>query len=172
MISLLQTRRSIRKFTEQAIESEKIQVLKEAVLRAPTSKNSNACEYIFVENPELIEKLAQCKPQGASPLQTAQLAIAVLVNDSKTVAWIEDGSIASIIAHLTAHSLGLGSCWIQVRGREFSDEKSSEEYVRECLNIPVEYRVLSIVAIGHAAKPQPGKLYDKLDFSKIRTNTF
>lgn len=172
MIDLLRTRRSVRKFTEQPIENEKLQILKEAILRAPTSKNSNACEFIFIDNPEIIKNLALCKPYGASTLQTAKLAIAVLVKESQTVAWIEDSSIASCITHLTAHSLGLGSCWIQIRGREYSEVKSSELYVSEILHIPEEYRVLSIIAIGYSQGEHKGKPFGNLDFGKIHENGF
>ena len=35
MIELLRTRRSIRKYTEQPVEADKIEILKEAVLRSP-----------------------------------------------------------------------------------------------------------------------------------------
>jgi len=172
MINLLRTRRSIRKFTEKSIEPEKLDILKEAVLRAPTSKNSNACEFIFIDEAELIQKLALCKPHGAAPLQTAKLAVAVLVNESKTVAWIEDSSIAAFVTHLTAHSLGLGSCWIQIRGREYSEEKTSEDFVCETLHIPEGFRVLSIVAIGYAQRTHEGKPYSDLDFGKIHKNEF
>jgi len=172
MIDLLRTRRSVRKFTEQPIETEKLQILKEAILRSPSSKNSNACEYIFIEKPDLIRKLADCKPNGASALKTATLAIAVLVKESKTAAWIEDSSVATIIAHLTAHSLGLGSCWIQIRGREYSDEKSSEAYVCETLQIPEGYRVLSIVAIGYSIEERQGKPFSDLDSGKIHDDVF
>lgn len=172
MIDLLRTRRSVRKFTEQTIEPEKIELLKEAILRAPSSKNSNAGEYIFVDDQELIQKLALCKPHGTNPLQTAQLAVVILVNESKTVAWIEDSSIASFVAHLAAHSLGLGSCWIQIRGREYSKEKTSEEYISGLLNIPEEFRVLSIVAMGYAQRPHEGRSISEFDFGKIHSNKF
>ena len=172
MIDLLRTRRSIRKFTEQPIEPEKLEILKEAILRAPSSKNSNAGEYIFVDDRELIQKLAQSKPHGAAPLLTAQLAIVILVNESKTAAWIEDSSIASFVAHLTAHSLGLGSCWIQIRGREYSEEKTSEEYISELLNIPEGFRVLSMVAVGYAQRLHEGHPASELDFGKIHCNGF
>jgi len=172
MIDLLRTRRSVRKFTEQPIETEKLNLLKEAILRAPTSKNSNACEFIFIDEPELLQKLALCKPHGAAPLQTAKLAIAVLVDESKTVAWIEDSSIAAFVTHLTAHSLGLGSCWIQIRGREYSEEKTSEAYVCETLHIPEGFRVLSIISIGYAQRPHEGKPITGLAFGKIHSNGF
>lgn len=172
MIELLRTRRSVRKFTDQPIEPGKVELLKEAILRAPSSKNSNAGEYIFVDDQELIQKLAQCKLHGAAPMQTAKLAVVVLVDECKTAAWIEDSSIASFVAHLTAHSLGLGSCWIQIRGREYSDEKMSEEYISELLNIPEGLRVLSIVAIGYAQRQHEGHPISELDFGKIRSNGF
>ena len=172
MIDLLRTRRSVRKFTEQPIEPEKLEILKEAILRAPSSKNSNAGEYIFVDDQELIQKLAQSKPHGAAPLLTAQLAVVILVNESKTAAWIEDSSIASFVAHLAAHSLGLGSCWIQIRGREYSEGKMSEEYISELLNIPEGFRVLSIVAVGYAQRQHEGRPASELDFGKIHKNGF
>lgn len=172
MIDLLRTRRSIRKFTEQPIESEKLEILKEAILRAPSSKNANAGEYIFVDDQQIIQKLAQCKPHGAAPLLTAKLAIVILVNESKTSAWVEDSSIASFVTHLSAHSLGLGSCWIQIRGREYSEEKMSEEYISELLNIPEGFRVLSIVAVGYAQRVHEGHPASGLDFGKIHSNNF
>lgn len=172
MIELLRSRRSVRKFTEQAIEPEKIETLKEAILRAPTSKNSQACEFIFIDEPEVLQKLATCKPHGAAPLQTAKLAVAILAKEYETVAWIEDSAISSFTAHLTAHSLGLGSCWIQIRGREYSDKKSSETFVCEVVNISEGYRVLSIVAIGYAHRPHEGKSFNDLDFGKIHHNRF
>lgn len=172
MIDLLRSRRSVRKFTDQPIENGKLEILKEAILRAPSSKNSDACEFIFVNEPDIIKKLALCKPYGANALQTAQLAVAVLVKENKTMAWVEDSSIASFIAHLTAHSLGLGSCWIQIRGREYSETKSSEAYVCETLRIPEGYRVLSIVAIGYPQGETHGKPATNLDFGKIHANVF
>jgi len=172
MIDLLRTRRSVRKFTEQSIEPEKLEILKEAILRAPSSKNSNAGEYIFVDDPELIQKLALCKPHGAALLQTAKLAVVVLCNACKTSAWVEDASIASFVAHLAAHSLGLGSCWIQIRGREYSEDKMSEEYISELLNIPEGLRVLSIVAVGYAQRPHEGRSISEFDFGKIHSNKF
>ncbi len=172
MIELLRTRRSVRKFAEQTIEPEKIELLKEAVLRAPTSKHSRAWDFIFIDQPEQIAVVAACKPEGAGPISTARLAVVVTVDELKTGAWIEDGSIAAAILQIAAHSLGLGSCWVQVRGREYSPEKSSEGYLQEALGIPATNRVLCVVAIGYPAREYPGRSFDELDFSKIHTNKF
>ena len=170
MIDLLRTRRSVRKFTEQAFEPELLELLEEAVLRSPSSKNSNACEFIFIDDHILIEKLSHCRPSGASSLDTAPLAVIVLCNENKTGAWTEDCSIASILLQLTAHSFGLGSCWIQIRGRNYSEEKTSETYLRETLDIPEYFRILNIVAIGHPQRIPVGKPFSDLDFGRIHSN--
>ena len=54
MIEILRNRKSIRKYTHQSIGKEKLEILKEAVLRSPSSKNRNPCEFIFVNEPEKI----------------------------------------------------------------------------------------------------------------------
>jgi nitroreductase len=75
MIELLRTRRSIRKYTEQKIEQEKLEILKEAVLRSPSSKGINPWRFIFIDNAATIQKLKEFKPSGTGPLETAPLAV-------------------------------------------------------------------------------------------------
>ncbi|MFA5563311.1 MAG: nitroreductase family protein, partial [Candidatus Caldatribacteriota bacterium] len=63
--------------------------------------------------------------------------------------WVEDCSIASTIMILTARSLGLGSCWVQIRRREDSSGFNSEKYIKKVLDIPDNLRVLCMIAIGY-----------------------
>ncbi len=172
MIDLLRQRRSIRKYTPQKIEAEKIEILKEAVLRSPSSRNINPWEFIFVDDPGLIAKLKDCKPHGANPIETAQLAVVVCADEKLTDVWVEDCSICSILLQLTAQSLGLGSCWIQIRNRMHTDEVPSEKYIQELLGIPENFKIDSVVSIGYPETPRTGKPMDELQFEKIRTNGF
>jgi nitroreductase len=172
MIEHLRKRRSIRKYTAQKIEPVKIELLKEAVLRSPSSKNINPWEFIFVDNQGVIKKLHTCKPHGVTPLKTAPLAVVICADETKNDVWIEDCSIASILLQLTAQSLDLGSCWIQVRKRMHSEEISSEKYIQTVLDIPENMKVLSIVTIGYAETTREGKPFDELQFEKIRMNGF
>ena len=80
---------------------------------------------------------------------------------------IEDCSIAAVIVHLAALSLGLGGCWIQIRNRMHSAEKTSEDYVREILGIAHPLRVLAIVAVGVPARVSAGHPFEKLDHGKV-----
>ncbi|WP_372949265.1 nitroreductase family protein [Mariniphaga sp.] len=172
MIEILRNRRSIRKYTNQPVEKEKTEILKEAVLRSPSSKNINPWEFIFLTNPGTIQKLKDCKPHGTTPLATAPLAVVICADETKNDVWIEDCSIASILLQLTAQTLELGSCWIQIRNRQHSETISSEKYIQKLLDIPENFRVLSIVTIGYPANKRSGKPFAELQFEKIRTNRF
>lgn len=172
MIELLRQRRSIRKYTDQQIEPEKLEILKEAVLRSPSSKNINPWEFIFVSDATVIQSLTDCKSHGTAPLKSAPLAVVICADETKNDVWVEDCSIASILLQLTAQSLGLGSCWVQVRERMHSETISAEKYIQQLLNIPGNFRVLSTVAIGYPEKWRDGKAFEELQFEKIRTNRF
>lgn len=172
MIEILRNRRSIRKYTEQPVEQEKRELLKEAVLRSPSSKNINPWEFIFVDDLEKIKQLSKCKTYGATPLKTAPLAVVICADETKNDVWIEDCSIASILLQLTAQSIGLGSCWVQIRNRMHSETVSAEKYIQDLLGIPQNFKVLSMVTIGYPAKMREGKSFEELQFEKIRVNRF
>ena len=172
MIELLRTRRSIRRFQARLIEPEKLAVLKESVLRSPSSRGFNPWEFVFVDDGELLEKLAACKPHGASFLKGCPLGIVIVGDEKKSDVWVEDCSIAALIAHLTAHSLGLGSCWVQIRKRMHRDEVSAEKYVQDLLGIPSHLRLQAIVAVGYPAEEKEGHPQGSLDFGKIHAKRF
>ena len=82
--------------------------------------------------------------------------------------WIEDGSIASILVQMTAQSLGLGSCWIQVRCRDYNDEQSSESYIQQLLDLHEHVQVLSVIAIGYPDEVKEPIPTSSLDHDKIK----
>ncbi|HEX2964458.1 MAG TPA: nitroreductase family protein [Syntrophorhabdaceae bacterium] len=172
MLELLRTRCSIRKYETKPIQSETQNILKEAVLRSPSGRGINPWKFIFVDDKDLLQKLAKSKEHGSSFLKGAALGIVVCGDESKTDVWIEDCSIASIIIQLTAHSLGLGTCWIQIRNRFYDKSKTSEEYVRELLGIPREMRVESIISIGYPAETRRPVSTQDLTYKKIKCNRY
>lgn len=170
MIELLRKRRSIRKFTSEKIAQETVVTLVEAALRAPSSRGINPWEFILVDDAEILEKLSQAKQHGSEFLKGAPLGIVVCADSTKSDVWIEDCAIAAIIIQLTAVSLGLGSCWAQIRKRQHDSEKSAESYLQELLGIPEHIKVATILGIGHPAEtknPVPDK---DLQHSKISKN--
>lgn len=146
---LLVERHSIRRYTPEPLSAEDVQLILEAALLAPTSKNSRAWQFVAVDDRERLDSLAACKPAGAIPVANAAMAIVVGADTTVTEPWIEDCSVAAAFMQLQAQALGLGSCWIQIRGRFTADGLDSEEYVREVLGIPEEIGIACIITLGH-----------------------
>ena len=170
MIELLRQRRSIRSFTTEQIAPESLELLIEAALRAPSSRGINPWEFILVDDPALIDQLATAKTHGSGFLKGAPLAIVVCADSSKSDVWVEDCAIAAIIIQMTALSLGLGSCWAQIRNRQHDDRQTAEIYLQELLGLPEEIKVACILGIGHPAEEKSPVPADNLQRSKMKHN--
>jgi nitroreductase len=170
--SLLEQRRSIRKYQPKPVEPEKIDRLIEAALRAPSSRGRNPWEFVVVTDPDLLLALSTAKPHGASFLKNAPLGIVVCADPEKCDVWIEDASIASILIHLAAAAMGLGSCWIQIRKRMYDGVDTSQDRIRKHLNLPENLNVLSIIAIGYPDERKPPHPADTLQRNKVHANSY
>jgi nitroreductase len=167
MLDLLYSRRSIRKYTSQLIEPEKIEKLIEAALLSPTSRNREAWEFVIVTDKTALKRLSVSKPGSASMLAEAPLAIVVCGNPLDSDVWIEDCSIAAIIIQLAAQDLDLGSCWIQLRGRMFDEKLSSSQYVKKALELPDNLEIECIISIGYPAETKNKRDKSVLSYNKI-----
>jgi nitroreductase len=167
VMSVIRKRRSIRHFVRKPIEPEKIDVLLEAALRAPSSRGINPWELIVVTEQNLLKELSRAKEHGSTFLEDAPLGIVICADPEKCDVWIEDASIAAILIQLTAVSLGLGSCWIQIRERMHDGTKSAEEYVAGILKIPAQMKVASMIAIGYSDMQKPPHKADELLYEKV-----
>ncbi len=169
---LIQKRRSMRKFTEESLSQDDVVTLMKAALMSPSSKRSNPWQFILVDDKETLTKLAACKESGSNLIGGAALAVVVVADPSVSDVWIEDASIASLMLQLQVEDLGLGSCWVQIRERFTSSGITSEEYVRNLLDIPMHLRVLSIVAIGYKAMERKPFNEEHLQWEKIHLNKY
>ena len=167
MLDILRKRRSIRKYMDNEIEPETIELLKEAALRAPTSRGIKPWRFVFVTDKALLEKLSKTKKSGSGFLKGASLGVVVCADENESDVWIEDCSIASIILQLAGQSHGLGSCWIQIRNRMYSDDMSSEEYIRSILDLSKTMRVESMISFGYPDEEKPPVPKEQLDYHKI-----
>ena len=167
MLEILRKRRSIRKYEDREIDPETFELLKEAALRAPTSRGIKPWRFVFVTDKALLERLSKAKKSGSGFLKGASLGVVVCAIENESDVWIEDCSIASIILQLAGQSLGLGSCWIQIRNRMYSDDMSSEDYVRGVLNLPKNLRVESIISFGYPDEEKSLVPKEQLDYHKI-----
>lgn len=169
---LLINRRSIRRYTDEKIDPEHVRLILEAGLLAPTSKSARAWQFVVVEDSDMLARLAACKPAGAAPVAKCPLAVVVAVDTTATDPWIEDGSVAASFMMLQAADLGLGSCWIQVRGRFTADGLPSEEYVQEALSMPENCMPLCILTFGHKDEERKPQDLAKLKWENVHIGKF
>lgn len=169
---LLLTRHSIRRYTDKPIEADQVKTILEAGLLAPSSKNARSFSFVAVEDPEVLSRLSECKPVYAASVKGARLAIVVCANPEKSEAYIEDATVAAILMHLQAHDLGIGSCWVQVRGRYAADGEPSEDVVRDILSIPQNIMVECIMTFGYPDEQRKPVNPEKLLWEKVHIGTW
>ena len=171
MLNLLYRRRSIRKYKSTKLDIATIQLLQKAALLSPSSRGFQPWQFVVVDDSEILAQLALAK-KGAGFLKGAALGIVILADPAISDVWIEDASIAATILHLTSESLGLGSCWIQIRERQYTETETAEQYVRRILGIPENLKVASIISIGYPEEVKTPHTEGDLGFDKVHLNKF
>lgn len=172
ILSVIRKRRSIRKYLQKSIEPEKRDALIEAALRAPSSRGINPWEFIIVDNPDLLNRLSSSKQYGSSFLKEASLAIVICADARRSDVWVEDSAIAATYIQLTAESIGIGSCWIQIRERMHDNDQTAENFIQEVLGIPEQLKVDSLIALGYPRETPMPHEKDKLQYQKVSYNRY
>lgn len=161
----------MRKFTEEKINAEQQRQLMKTALMAPSSKGLHSCEFMMVEDPQKLKKLATSKTIGSDFLEGAPLAVVVIADPNVSDVWIEDASVAATTLLYQAEDMGLGACWIQVRERQDAEGRSTEDITKELLGIATEKRVVCIVAIGHKGMERKPQNEERLKWDKVQGET-
>lgn len=143
-------RRSIRKFTNQPVEPEELDLLLKAAMAAPSAMNCKPWEFVVVTDPK---KLAQFRKRLIFGNRNAPAAIIVCGNPSFStnpaarLFWVQDCSAASENILIAAVSLGLGTVWVGIH--------PVAEFIRvvcEIAEIPKNVTPLGLLYIGHPAE--------------------
>ncbi len=139
------SRRSIRSFKKQRIESEKLRAILEAARLAPSARNEQQWLFIVIRQPETLKKLAfACDNQ--QQVAEADAAICCCIPDADQLTEPnrflrhQDIAIANAFMMLQATELGIGSCWIG----SFNENK-----LRAHLRIPDSIAIHSLLALGY-----------------------
>lgn len=119
-IECILTRRSVRKYTKNAVDEEMVQKILEAAMFAPSARDIRPWHFVVVDNRKKLDSIADVHPY-AKMIYEAPLAIAVCADESiqeNQGYWIQDCSAAIENMLLVAHSFGLGSVWLGVFPRK------------------------------------------------------
>jgi nitroreductase len=171
-MSLIRKRRSIRQFKAAPVEKEKVDLLVEAALRSPSSRGSTPWQFVVVTDRGMLERLSRAKSHGSAFLKDAALSIVVCADATKSDVWVEDASIATVMIQLAAESLGLGSCWIQIRERMHDQTQTAQGYMAGLLQLPPGLMVEAMVAIGYPAETKPPRAEADLAYSQVHGGVF
>ena len=172
LLEIMLNRRSVRTYTGEKIEDEKLEMILKAGLAAPSGRRRRSWEFIVVRDKETLARMSESRKFGAGMLTGADCAIVVVADEEKTDVWIEDCSIAMAYMHLMADSLGVGSCWIQGRLRTAPDEVTTEEKLRKLLGFPESYRLEAILSLGVSKEHPEARTVEDLPDGKIHPEKF
>jgi len=156
----IRTRRSIRKYKDKAVPWDNVVEILQAGKYAPFAGNIFNCKFIVVKNEAKRKAIAEACVQQYW-MQDAPIHIVVVGEPEKaeryygtrgTRLYTIQGAAAAIQNMLlTAHSIGLGSCWVGA---------FDEEEIRRLCNLPEHVNVQGILTIGYADEaPTPPPKY-------------
>jgi nitroreductase len=148
---VVKNRRSIRGYKSDAVPSEALERIGEAVRMAPSACNMQPWNFRIVLNDEMRQKICQC--YSADWLKEAPAIVVVLGNAESCWKRLEGDPIVSmdigiVMEHfvLAAAAEGLGSCWICA----YDVEK-----MNKMLGVMKPWSVYAISPLGYAnAEPR------------------
>lgn len=143
-LKLAKKRCSVRNYTEQKVEREKLEKILQAAHVAPTAANLQPIRLIVVQSDEGLAKIGKAANIYHAPL-------AVIVCSSHSKAWTRpfdnkqtvdiDASILTDHMMLEATELGLGSVWICY---------FKADIIKTEFELPDDLEPINILAIGYA----------------------
>lgn len=156
VLNTIRTRGSIRSYKDKPIPRPALRDILEAARMAQSADNRQPWEFIVVTDPAMRKKLIHAAGNQSFVGEAAGVVICLASSEeSASVGPFEgfliDLAIAIENMVLTAWDLGIGSCWIGA---------FDEETVKELLDIPAKFRVVSLLTLGYPAQ-KPGPKYRK-----------
>ena len=152
-------RRSVRKFTEDAVTDEELRQIFEAVRWSPSWANTQVWEFIVVRDKAVIEKVTGTYAEKNPATKCSLTASALIVACAKTGIsgcyggeeltaihnwYMFDLGIAVQTLCLKAHELGLGTVVVGLL---------DHEACKKILAVPEDRKVVAVIPIGRPALP-------------------
>lgn len=154
-------RTSVRKFTQEEVEADKIRLMLKAAMAAPSAKNQQPWEFYVITDRTTILRLAQSTPNARCAEGAPLVFAACYKKDCPLLNYAPiDMSAAVENLLLEADELGLGAVWLGVCPvRERMDK------VGEILCLPENLEAFALIACGHPAEQKIQQ--DRFDESRI-----
>jgi len=162
----LLNRRSIRKYKDQKISKAEMDKILKASMYAPSAMNLQAWQFILIEDKDVLIETIKSIPYAEMLKQSA--AAILVCGDSlieKNESWLLQNCSASIQnILLSAHGLGIGSCWIAIHGMD-----DVYKNVKAQFKLPENIIPVSLISLGYPdeeVKAEERFKQDKIHFNK------
>jgi nitroreductase len=148
-LEIIHQRKSVRNYTDQKVEKEKLETLVKAGMAAPTAVNKQPWAFVVIDDKDVLNQLGDALPY-AKMAKKAGGAIIVCGDLSKALEgweqefWIQDCSAATQNILLAAESMGLGAVWTAAY-----PAKDRMKSVIDILNLPEHIIPLNVIPIGY-----------------------
>lgn len=153
-------RRSIRSFKEKQISDEDLNLIIKAGIYAPSGMNRQSWKFTAIQNKSKIQELAKVIRETLGKDDSYNMynpvTIILLSNDKDNSNGLADCACALENMFLMAHSLGIGSCWIN-QLKTICDEPKVRKLLDE-FEVPKNHIVWGIAALGYAAEEPKEKI--------------
>ena len=163
LLECIKTRRSIRKFLDIPVEWDKIGTIVDAGRYAPTSGNLQNWKFIIVLDEGKRKAIAEaCLQQFWMAKAPVHIIICSEPEKAKRFYGIRGERLYSVQncasaaqnMLLTAHSLGLGGCWVGA---------FDEDMIKRTVGMPDNARPQVIVPVGYPAEKVPSPMQFQLE---------
>ena len=162
----LRERRSVRSFLSDPIPENILDAILEAGTWAATGLNKQSPVMVVVRDRETIDYMERLNAavmgqSGTHPFYGAPVVVVVLA-DGDNYNWLRDGSLVMGNLMNAAHSLGVGSCWIN-RAQEVFDTPEGKDLLRKW-GLSENYRGVANCILGWPNGPLPAPKPRKADY--------
>lgn len=185
IVECIESRRSIRKYSEKKVEADVIKELIRLGTMAPTSLAKEPWGFVVIQNKEEINEISETikkfilenfdkfpylikmkevlqKPDF-SLFNHAENLIAVY-GDTESHSYVEDCTLATENIILAANSMDIGTCWIGFSKFLFDNEDFKAKY-----NVPDNYKLVSTLTLGYMIeRPSKPKRKEAIIFNETK----
>ena len=150
----METRRSIRKFTDEAVSDEAVERMLAAAMMAPSAGNAQPWQFVVVRDRHRLSSVKDHNPYAAMA-DHAPLGILVcgdLRLEKYEGFWVQDCSAAVQNLLLAAHAMGLGAVWTGIYPME-----SRVKGFKALFDLPDPVIPLALVVLGHPDQKLPSR---------------
>ncbi len=166
VIQAIQERRAYRSLDPVEITEDLIKDLAGSAILAPSCFNNQPCRYVFVYDPEVLERMHEALSKGNKWAYAASMIVAVFSKKE------DDCMIRDREYHQFDCGLGVG--FLVLRATEMGLVAHpiagySPKKTKEILGIPEEYQVITLVIVGkHSEEISPVLSDEQVGWEKER----